>query len=462
VSEPAGPARTTLASRYLDRIGQAGIAASQLTGPLARSELLNALYQGRYLSRPVFIGQEERARLHADLENLREALISLPGRLFGGDLAAFASATGMTGYQREAIVREVQAGGRQAAAVASRLARVDLYADETGFHVLEFNMGSAIGGMDNPDICRALLQHPVLAGFAAEHGLGFTDTTSGLIDTIFAETGLERGSYPVVALANWPGRRPHMVRYMRCLAERWRGLGLDTHPCHVGELSVRNGRVWLGTRAVDVIYRMFPTAQLLQPEAPALMTPLLGAAERGEVVLFTPLASEMFGSKSALAMVCDDRNAHLFTAAERASIASVLPWTRLIQPDIVRYALDNQEGLVLKPAMLHGGRGVLLGWHPDTTEQVWRDRVVAAASAGDHVIQRRVHPVPELFPDENGGHVPWIVLWGAFTVAAKGTGSDHGGLYARAVPADGQASLITRDGGAFVGGCLAVQPFWPR
>jgi len=454
---PAAPARTTLASRYLDRIGQAGIPASQLIGPLAQSELLNALYQGRYLSRPVFIGHGERARLHADLENLRGALISLPDRLFGGDLAAFASATGMAGYQREAIVREVQAGGRPAAAVASRLARVDMYADETGFHVLEFNMGSAIGGMDNPDICRALLQHPVLAAFAAEHGLGFTDTTSGLIDTIFAETGLERGSFPVVALANWPSRRPHMVRYMRSLAERWRGLGLDTHPCHVGELSVRNGRVWLGTRAVDIIYRMFPTAQLLQPDASALMAPLLGAAERGEVVLFTPLASEMFGSKSALAMVSDDRNAHLFTAAERASIASVLPWTRLIQPGIMRYALDNQEGLVLKPAMLHGGRGVLLGWQPDTTPQVWRDHVVAAASDADHVIQRRIHPIPELFPDENGEQVPWIVLWGAFTVAAKGTGCDHGGLYARAVPGDGQASLITRDGGAFVGGCLAVE-----
>jgi hypothetical protein len=329
-------------------------------------------------------------------------------------------------------------------------------------------MGSGVGGLDNPDICRALLRHPVLARFAAENGLGFTDTTAGMIDTIFAETGLKRGSFPVVALANWPGL--HMETYQRHVTRRWRGLGLDAHPCHVGELSVRGAGVWLGGRRVDVIYRMFATAELLKPGAPALMTPLLNAAERGDVALFTPLASEMFGSKAALAMVSDDCNGHLFTAAERASIAAVLPWTRLVRPgqtilsddattDLVQYVIGHQADLVLKPAMLHAGLGVLLGWHPDTTPQLWRDRVLAAAAAGDHVVQLGIRPVPELFPGENGEPVPWIVLWGAFTAAspAGGAGSVHGGLYTRAVPADGRAKLITRDHGAFVGGCLAVE-----
>src|SRR5579859_3464966 len=95
----------TLTSRYLERVR--GIPGSELIGSLPQSELLNGLYHGRYLSRPVFLDHGERARLHADLENLRGALVSLPGRLFGGDVGAFASAMGMTGYQREAIEREV-------------------------------------------------------------------------------------------------------------------------------------------------------------------------------------------------------------------------------------------------------------------------------------------------------------------------------------------------------------------
>ncbi|HLX50155.1 MAG TPA: hypothetical protein VKS82_17650 [Streptosporangiaceae bacterium] len=455
----------TLTSRYLERVR--GIPGSELIGSLPQSELLNGLYHGRYLSRPVFLDHGERARLHADLENLRGALVSLPGRLFGGDVGAFASAMGMTGYQREAIEREVRARlGRGIA--ASQLTRVDMYRGTTGFQVLEFNMGSAVGGLDNPDICRALLQHPVLAAFAAENGLGFTDTTSGMIDTIFTETGLERGSFPVVALANWPGL--HMDTYMRHVTQRWRGLGLDAHPCHVGELSVRCGGVWLDGRRVDVIYRMFATAELRKPGASALMTPLLDAAERGDVVLFTPLASEMLGSKAALAMVSGDRNGHLFSAAERASIAAIVPWTRLIRPedtilpdgasgDLVRYVIEHQADLVLKPAMLHAGLGVLLGWHPDTTPRLWRDRVLAAAAAGDHVVQRGIRPVPELFPGDDGQPVPWIVLWGAFTAASAtgGTGSVHGGLYTRAVRADGQTKLITRDSGAFVGCCLVAE-----
>jgi hypothetical protein len=44
------------------------------------------------------------------------------------------------------------------------------------------------------------------------------------VGTIFAETGTEPGSVPVVAVTDWPDRYPKFGPYLRDLAVRWREL----------------------------------------------------------------------------------------------------------------------------------------------------------------------------------------------------------------------------------------------
>ena len=446
--------RATLTTLYLDEVARSGVQASELLGSLPESGLLDSLYHQRYLPRPVFLGHAEREQLHQDIENLGAALLSLPGRLYGGDIAAFARALGMTDVQASAVLR-----GRRHP--ATRLTRADLYADQSGFRVLEFNIGSPVGGIDNAEMCRALLEHSLLAEFAGAHGLSYVDTMREQVETILSETGAEPGSFPVVAVADWPAHYPGFRPYLRKLAVRWRELGLDAHPCHLGELEVRGGRVWLGGRPVDIIFRLFLIEHLLEPDGPALIDPVLDAAARGEVAMFTPMDSELFGSKGALAMLSDERNRHLFTAAEQASLDRVLPWTRMVRPgpvtledgravDLHDYALSHAGDLVLKPTLMGGGRGVVLGSDRHCGPEQWRGQFGKAIDE-PYVIQRRVRPEPELFPGDSGDLVPWIVTWGVFTVAAG-----HGGVYTRAVTEASQVTTINRHSGAYVGSGLCA------
>lgn len=142
------------------------------------------------------------------------------------------------------------------------------------------------------------------------------------------------------------------------------------------------------------------------------MDPVIDAVARGEVAMFTPLDAELYGSKAPLAMLSDDANRHLFTAAELAAFDRVLPWTRMVRPgpvtledgrtvDLLDYATSQAGDLVLKPTLLDGGAGVLPGWHPDTSAQLWRDRLISAMR-GPWVIQRRIRPAPEMCPGERG------------------------------------------------------------
>ena len=442
--------RETLTARYLDEVTDSGAQPADLVGAGAHSELIRRLPPERFLSRPLFLGADERDRLHADLESLRSALISLPDLLFGGDLAAFARAVGLNDVQVSAVLRS-------RGPAVTRQARADLYADENGFWLLEFNMGSTLGGMDNADMVRAYLGHPVLSRFAEDHKLGYTDTMREQVATMFAESGCAPGSYPMVALTDWPSSYTTMEPYMHQFAARWRELGLDAHPCHIGELTVRDGRVWLRDRPVDLISRMFLIEDLLESdEAPGLMHPILDAAARGEVKIFTPMDSEMYASKGALAMLSDERNRHLFTPAVQAGLDRILPWTRMVRPgpvtledgsrvDLVDYAVANRLDLALKPTLLHGGHGVLLGWHEDTTDEQWREELTAAID-GPYVVQRRIRPVPELFPGPDGTRVPWIVAWGVFTVA-----NGYGGVFARANTVESNVGVINLGSGSSVG-----------
>jgi hypothetical protein len=439
----------TLTARYLDEIARHGVTAADTIGALRRQPLLDALRHGRYLPRPVFLGQRERDELHADVENVRAALASLPGRLFGGDLAAFARAVGASGGQIDAAVRS-------RCVPASGLARADLYLDATGFKLLEMNLGSAVAGIDNADFCRALLAHPVIAGFAAEHGLGFTDTMRAQVESIFAETGLAPGSRPVTAIAVDPQPVWRALKsYLPVLVPRWAELGLDAVPCRVGELRAGRGGLWLFGRRVDLVFRLF----LLENVPDLDLDPVLGAAARGDVTMYTSLDGDLFSSKVALAMLSDDRNRRLFGPAELASIDRILPWTRLVRPgpvtledgstaELMDYAVAHAADLVLKPAMLHGGEGIVTGWQPGLTEREWRDKL-AAASGRPYVLQRRVRPVPELMPGEQGELVPWVVTWGLFTI-----GGEHGGIYTRGMPVRPGLDVINFAVGASVGSGL--------
>ena len=108
-------------------------------------------------------------------------------------------------------------------------------------------------------------------------------------------------------------------------------------------------------------------------------------------------------------MLSDEANRHLCTAAELASLDRLLPWTRMARSgpvtvdgervDVLEYATAQRENLILKPTAMHGGLGVTAGWLTDA--QAWDERLRASLD-GPWVLQRRVRPVPELFPGDGG------------------------------------------------------------
>lgn len=374
------------------------------------------MYQGRCLTRPAFLEAAEYEQLKHDLDLLHSALTSLPERVFDGDMAAFALAVGLTAEQADAVVR-----GRGPA--PSRMGRADMYKDEQGFHLLEINMGSTVGGVDNPVLNHALLELPFFAEFVQEHKLTFNETMEEVVRTILTEAKVPTGVRPVMAIADFPDSYPELERQLHKSAAMLAPMGIDALPCPVDALEYRDDRIWLGDQAIDVVFRLFMIEDLLKPGAVEMLEPVLQASERGHVAIFTPLDAELYGSKGSLALLSDEAYRDRYPADELAALDRILPWTRMVRPgsvtvdgeqvDLREYVIAHREQLVLKPTALHGGDGVLLGWRTDP--ETW---AAGLSEAMDNawVVQRRIRAVPETFLTDDGEE-EWLLTWGAFLVA---------------------------------------------
>lgn len=415
-----------ITTAYLEEMAQGGVSAGELL-EAAHSffDLSMTSFDGRCLTRPVFLDQAEHAQISSDMRWLHGALTDLPRRVFGGDRAAFARAVGVAEVQVSAALR-----GRSDK--PTTLARADAYMDTTGFRLLEMNMGSTVGGLDSGQLNKAFLTHPAVAKFVSEHDLTYVDPMAALVETFLAECGFPSDARPRVAAVDWPESFTTLEPQLQTSAAQLAAFGQEFIPCHLGQLGFHDGKVWLDGAPVDVIYRIFMLEDMLHPDGPRLIEPVLAAVDRGEVEIFTPLDAELYASKGALALLSDEANRHLYEPDELAILDRVLPWTRMVRPgtvtvdgervDLPEYAIGQRSELILKPTLLHGGMGVVPGWQVDAQE--W-SRQVQAAMDGPYILQRRIRPVQEPFPTERGLE-PWVLAWGIYHGALG-----YGGAYVR-------------------------------
>ena len=116
--------------------------------------------------------------------------------------------------------------------------------------------------------------------------------------------------------------------------------------------------------------------------------------------------------KASLAVLHDERNAHLFGHAERAAIQAHVPWTRVVEErrtthggrsvDLLPFIAEHRERLVLKPNDEYGGKGIVLGW--EVGQEAW-EAAIGVALVEPFIVQERVELPFEPYPSLVDGRV---------------------------------------------------------
>ncbi|MFC9591254.1 hypothetical protein ACFTUC_15885 [Streptomyces sp. NPDC056944] len=422
-----------------DRVTEAYLAAVASSGELARAMEQTAFPPAfaascahRLLPRPCFIPDREIRGFADELARLFDLLVSLPGRLFDGDLRRYCAALGISERKTALMTR---LGGH----TPPMHGRADLYHDGESFKVLEFNLGTQLGGTDRAEISRALLEVPAFRAFAEEHRLDYVHTgrvLAGLLREV-AEP-VARGEEPVVAFLEADGGLAPYRHLVDSFAEMMRGLGIDLRLGEVGQTRERGGKLYLDGAPIDVVLRYFSVDQLCEGSGgEEAAEPVFRAHEAGGTILYTPLESFLYGNKGTMAMLSDPRWREAFDADEAALIDRVLPWTRTLtrglveaegaSVDLLDYCRTRKDELILKPRGDFGGAGIVPGW--EVSEQDWKERLHQCLDAS-YVVQRRVLPRAEpMYDPATGTRTDWAATWDAFI-----TPHGYAGSHIRALP----------------------------
>jgi hypothetical protein len=394
-------------------------------------------FGNRLMARPFFIEEAETRRAADDLAALFRVILSLPQRLFGDDLAAYCRTLGFDERQAR-LMRRI--GDRP----PELFGRSDIYHDGTGFKLLEFNVGSQLGGIDQAQVLPALLEVEPFREFAEEHGLGYVHTGERIAESLRAAAEPVTGGRrePVVALVEADGALESLMPLMRSFEEMLRGRGgLDLRLAEVSQLTYRGGKLYLDGTPIDAVLRYFAVNQIYRdPRGEEAVAPIYRAHEEGGTVLLTTMESLLYANKGCLALLSDPRYRDAFSAAETELFDRVLPWTRLLTADLVDYCRANRANLILKPCNDHGGRGITVGW--DVPDAAWAD-ALSSALQGKYVVQERVRQRLEPVVDPDTGRLEdWIACWSTFL-----TTDGYAGSHIRALPAD-QTGIINRGANA--------------
>jgi uncharacterized circularly permuted ATP-grasp superfamily protein len=212
---------------------------------------------------------------------------------------------------------------------------------------------------------------------------------------------------PVVAIVDWAG--VPTISEFEMFRDYFQEQGIRTLICDPRELEVRRGALYAGGERVNLVYRrVLANDVLAHPEETRA---LREAYLSGAACVVNNFRCKLLTKKTSLALLADERYAHLYTRAQRDAIAGHVPWTRKVRegpgtrdgeriPDLMAHLAAHREELVIKPSDEYGGKGVVLGWTVDQTE--W-EQALAVAATESYVVQEAV-PVPrEAFPVSAGG-----------------------------------------------------------
>ena len=169
------------------------------------------------------------------------------------------------------------------------------------------------------------------------------------------------------------------------------------------EVTYENGRLSHEGFEIDIIYKRVLITELI--ERGGLDQPVVRAVRDGNVCMVNPFRCKILYKKMSLAVLSDERNAHLFDKKETAVIQNHIPWTRRVEErqtvygglpvDLVPFIHKYKDQLVLKPNDDYGGHGIVLGWQ--TNASGW-EQAVQQALESPYIVQERVVIPEEPYP----------------------------------------------------------------
>jgi glutathionylspermidine synthase len=295
---------------------------------------------------------------------------------------------------------------------ASPVSRLDAFfvSGAGGLRFTEYNAETPAGGGYNDvlaevfyglPIMRHFLRHWDVRPLPARHNV-----LHALIDAYEQWSG--RRDRPRITIVDWSDV-PTQSEFL-LFKDYFTRQGYPTDIIDPGEIEYTGGKLRGPHGQIELIYKRVLLHELV--ERGGMDHPILRAVRDGAVCMVNPPSCKILHKKASLAVLHDERNAHLFTDDEREAIALSIPWTRVVSErhtkheggdvDLLPFMARHRDQLVLKPNDDYGGKGIVLGWEVD--DAGWQ-AAIRTALREPYIVQQRIELPTEAYPSLVDGKV---------------------------------------------------------
>jgi uncharacterized circularly permuted ATP-grasp superfamily protein len=292
----------------------------------------------------------------------------------------------------------------------SASSRLDSFFDNhTGsLQFVEYNAESPAGMGYGDELAEVFLALPVMQEFGRKYRLTKLPSAPPMVDTLLEKfREWNRSNDPRAAIVDWKGLPTHaeFVMFKRYLEAQ----GVPTVICSPDELTYTDRTLVAAGQPVNLVYKRVLTSEFLQKygQDHALEHPLGQAYRDGSICLVNSFQAKPLHKKMIFGLLSDPEimDAAGIDRATQSALAQHIPWTRRVQDthttyqgqaiDLLKFAKDYQDRLLLKPNDEYGGKGITIGWETSAAE--W-DEALKAALEAPFVVQERVHIAHEDYP----------------------------------------------------------------
>jgi uncharacterized circularly permuted ATP-grasp superfamily protein len=288
---------------------------------------------------------------------------------------------------------------------ASPVSRLDAFfvSEKGGLRFTEYNAETPAGAAYGDLLSEVFLGLPVTREFLRHFQVRPLPARHLVMHALLSAFAQWRGTReaPRIGILDWK----EVPTYSEFLVtvEYLRSQGIECTIADPRDVEYRDGRLMAGDFHITLIYKRVLISELV--ERGGLEHPIVRAVRDGAVCMVNPFHCKILHKKASLAVLSDERNAHLFSPVEREAIEMHIPWTRVVEQrktehrgqaiDLVEWMLRNREHLVLKPNDEYGGTGIVLGWTVGDT--AWED-AVGSALEEPYIVQERISIPSEPYP----------------------------------------------------------------
>ena len=352
--------------------------------------------------RPHFIGREQLLLMQDAVRSITGACAALCGVMLESEEVQ--NDLGITETEKRLIAVDP---GYPEFSVSSRL---DSFLSGGSLQFVEYNAETPAGISYSDVMGQSFMKTRIMHEFMRDYPCSAMYASDRLFETLMETYAAWGGKdKPVIGIIDYEGL-PTRHEFELC-RKFFTDKGCQCLIADPRRLEYKDGKLMFEGQVINLVYKRLLVNEYLEKESECQA--VWEAYKNHAACFVNNFRCKFFHKKAIFALLTDPKYQKYFTAHQIYSIFTHIPWTRLLRDvktagpkgeeiELMAWARQHKDNLILKPNDDYGGHGIYVGW--ELSQSDWENALQETLPAS-YLLQTKVNVAHENYPSWDGEKV---------------------------------------------------------